>query len=628
MRRRSGSLEPLFTLLLAALMIPLLAHSGSGQPAKEGQLTAADILAKVKAATGGAVWDAMKTRHDVMAAKTSGLEGTLEAWADVQTGKGAVHFALGPLSGAEGWDGTTVWSQDPSGQPKPEEGDDAILGQMNEAYLRALAYWYPARWPADLSYQGAQEEKGRRFHVLSITPQKGRVFTLWVDAQTWTFDRMVEKTAMETRTTMFSEYRESNGVRIPFALQVTNGESKYDQFFTVQTVEWNVPVSDAQFAMPAPPATDYRFADGKTQTTVPFQLINNHIYVDVRLNGKGPYRFLCDTGGQNVITPTVAKELGVESQGAIQGRGVGEKSEDVGLTKIEALSVGDVTVDNQVFAVYPLEPFSNVEGVPQYGLIGYEVFKRFVVKIDYEANQLTLTDPKAFAYAGSGTAVPFKFEDSIPQVDGSIDGLPGVFSIDTGSRVSLSLTGPFADKNGLRKKTPSVEAMTGWGVGGPARGTVIRMHDLRLGSLAIQDVVTDMSIGTKGALSNPYVAGNVGGGVLKRFNLTFDYGKQQILFEPNAHRNDPDLYDRSGMWVNIDGKDFVVMDVTAGGAAQKAGLRTGDHIVAVDGTPPETIGLVALRGRFRSEPAGTHIRVRLQRLGKAKDVDLVLKDLI
>ena len=76
----------------------------------------------------------------------------------------------------------------------------------------------------------------------------------------------------------------------------------------------NVPVEDSAFKLPAPPPPDFALAGGKTSTTVPFELVNNHIYVDVRLNGKGPYRLMCDTGGANIVTPelfraTFADEL-------------------------------------------------------------------------------------------------------------------------------------------------------------------------------------------------------------------------------------------------------------------------------------------------------------------------------
>jgi hypothetical protein len=338
---------------------------------------------------------------------------------------------------------------------------------------------------------------------------------------------------------------------------------------------------------------------------------------------------LCDTGGANVITPTLAKELGLKAEGAMQGRGVGEKSVDVGMVKMTSLGVGDVTLDNQIFAVFALESFADIEGVPIYGLIGYEVFKRFVVHIDYEQSRLTLTLPSAYVAQGAGTVVPFKFNGHIPQVEGSIDGVNGKFDLDTGSRATLDLFGPFVDKHDLEshfKKGP--ECVTGWGVGGPARAMLTRAEGLKLGSVELHDLVTEVTRQEKGAFTDPYVAGNVGAGVLKRFNLTFDYEKQTVTFEPNANHDAPSVWDRSGMWINRSKDALEVMDVTAGGPAETAGLATGDKITAVDGVKAAEVSLPDLRQRFRTEAPGTKISLRVESKGKTRDVTLVLKDLV
>jgi C-terminal processing protease CtpA/Prc len=82
---------------------------------------------------------------------------------------------------------------------------------------------------------------------------------------------------------------------------------------------------------------------------------------------------------------------------------------------------------------------------------------------------------------------------------------------------------------------------------------------------------------------SPYVAGNVGAGVLKRFNITFDYPHQQLIFEPNANHDKPDVFDRSGMWLNQSADGFEVMDVIPGGPAATAGIKIGDRVLTIDG---------------------------------------------
>ena len=588
-----------------------------------------EILAKVKAASGGAAWDAIRTARATMTISIGGLTGTVEALDDVTLGRYVDRFKIGPMSGAEGFDGTVLWSQDASGQSRVEEGGDGRLGAANESYRRAYGFWNPERWPAQIEDAGTQEENGRHCLVVRITPKGGRPFDLWIDAATMLIDRTVEKTAIETRTTFETDYRTVGGVKMAFAARSTNGDPRYDQRTTVESVEFNVPAEDAAFKLPAPPPPDFSLAGGKTSTTVPFELLNNHIYVDVKLNGKGPYRLMCDTGGANVVTPELAKELGLSSEGAFEGRGVGEKSEDMGVTKVEKLQIGDATIANQVFLVFALGPFAAVEGAPQFGLVGYEVFKRFVATVDYEKRLLTLSLPSAFEYRGTGTIVPFTFNEHIPQVEGSLDGISGKFDIDTGARGSVTILAPFAEKNGLTEHYGAkVAAVTGWGVGGPARGLVTRARTLRLGTLEVVGPVVDLSQQKKGAFIDPYVAGNVGAGVLKRFNVTFDYGRQRLIFEPNANYARPDAYDRAGMWINRGPEGFEVVDVVAGGPAEEAGLKVGDRITAIGGTPAGQLSLPVVRERFRTEPVGTTIKLAATRNGKPRNLKLVLRDLV
>jgi hypothetical protein len=267
--------------------------------------------------------------------------------------------------------------------------------------------------------------------------------------------------------------------------------------------------------------------------------------------------------------------------------------------------------------------------VPQAGLIGYEVFKRFVVKVDYEKSLLTLTLPSAFSYSGSGAVMPFKFNAHIPQVEGELDGVPGRFDIDTGSRSSLSILAPFAAAHGLQKRYGAkVEAVTGWGVGGAARGLMTRAGKLRLGGVEIDSPVVELSLQTKGAFTDPYVAGNVGAGVLKRFNIVFDYTHQQLILERNANDRVRDTFDRAGMWLNLAGSSFEVIDVIAGGPAAAAGLKVGDHIVAIDSVACGELSLPAVRLRLRTGSVGTKVRVTLQSGDARREVVLTLKDLV
>ena len=590
---------------------------------------AQDVLVRAKSAAGGAAIDGILSTRTQFTLGTGGLNGSANVVEDNLTGRFVERYELGPATGANGFDGEKAWSQDASGQVRVDDAVEARLVAANDAYRRSLSYWTRRR-PGRVEYVGEQRDGEQRFEVVRITPEGGRPFDLWIDSGTHRIARLVEKGATRTTTTHFGDFRQVQDVTVAHSIRVTLGDPKYDTRLGIESIRFNEPVEAAQFAMPSPPARDFGFANGVSSTTLPFELINNHIYIQVKLNGRGPYRLLCDTGGANIVTPAVAKELGLKTQGKLEGGGVGEKSEDISLTRLGRVTIGDAFIDNQMFYVFPLGTFSNVEGIPALGLVGYEVFKRFVVRVDYESSRLTLTEPEQFSYNGAGTAVPFKFNEHIPQVEGEIDGIKGPFDIDTGSRSSIDLFAPFVEKHRLKGKyRPRFEGVTGWGVGGPSRSALARADVLKLGSVEIKRPVTELTLQTKGAFTDAYTAGNIGAGVLKRFNLVFDYARQVIYFERNANDAQPDVFDRSGMWINVTegGGSFDVVDVIAGGPAQQAGLQAGDRILTVDGAKADNVALPELRKRFRTDAPGTRIRLEFQRSGKVAGAELILRDL-
>ena len=193
--------------VLLAVLIVL-----SSLPTVAAPQCAVDILAKAKQASGGDAWDAIRTTYTKVKVTTGGLSGPAESWEDNLTGRYVEKYQLGPASGAEGFDGKAVWSQDSSGEPRAEGAEGARKEAADEAYRKSMGYWFPQRWPAKIECLGTKEEQGKRFDVLRITPEQGRPFDLWIDATTHLFDRTVEKADIETRTTYLSDYRTVAGV--------------------------------------------------------------------------------------------------------------------------------------------------------------------------------------------------------------------------------------------------------------------------------------------------------------------------------------------------------------------------------------------------------------------------------
>ncbi len=112
----------------------------------------------------------------------------------------------------------------------------------------------------------------------------------------------------------------------------------------------------------------------------------------------------------------------------------------------------------------------------------------------------------------------------------------------------------------------------------------------------IADPLTTLSLQQTGALAGPDHAGNLGHGILRQFNVTFDYAGGALYLEKNANFGQREACDRAGVWIERGARGFEVVDVVAGGPADAAGVTAGDVIVAIDG---QAVASAAARGGAR-----------------------------
>jgi len=613
-------------LLVLAAVAALYALPATAAP------TATEILAANKAATGGSALEnkaTVKTSYDYSG---QGMTGKTHSLSDITTGHFADDFTIGPMSGANGFDGKDGWAKDPSGAVTVQAGGDQRKLAVNEAYRRSNAWWQPDFGGAEIVYEGTKTDAGNTYDVLKITPKEGKDFQAWFDTKTHLLMRTVEVQSGNTITVTLSDYKSFDGVMLPVKGTIDDGNgAKYIQHVTLTETKFLPKEDNAAYSPPKVNLDDFQIAGGAKEATFPIEIVNNHIFGKVMANGKGPYTFIFDTGGHNLITPKTAKKLNLKMVGTMPGQGVGNKVEDIGITKLDTVEIaGKVTLDKQTFFVLDFAGDDDTEGFPMEGMIGFEGFRRFVTQIDYSAGTMKLMLPSAFDPKHAGTPIPFEMNGQIPQVKGSFEGIAGLFDIDTGARDEITLTGPFAKKEGLRAKHPKgVEAVDGWGVGGPARGYVTRGGELMLGDVKIPTTVASFSLQEKGSFSDASYAANVGGGILKRFIVTFDYEHRIMYLKPaTGPLTDIGTFDRSGMWVNgVKGSGYKIMDVTKGGAAETAGLKVGEIITSVDGKPAKG-PIYAVRKAWRNEPAGTVVELGVGTGKDARKVKLVLKDQI
>lgn len=362
---------------------------------------------------------------------------------------------------------------------------------------------------------------------------------------------------------------------------------------------------------------------------VPFDFVDNRIVLRVMLDGKGPYAFVLDTGAGFTTSPQIVAQLGLTPHGSFKIGGTGADRAQASRVRIPSVALGPIRMSDQPFTVVDLDGIRKSSALPAFdGLIGSELFSRYVVRIDYRGRTLTLTDPSAFTYHGNGTIVPIELGGGTPRVEASVDGIDGDFTVDTGDRMDVTFMEPvIAREHLLDRYAPRVETITGWGIGGAVSGYVARAHDLRIAALDVRDPLLRLPTVAGGFFTSHRLTGSIGTGIVNRFAVTFDYSRKRLIFEDPAGLADRDTYDRSGLWLNQADGGFEVASVAAGSPAATAGLQTGDQIVAVDGMPARNVALADVRARLRGLP-GTRVLLTVARAGTRNDVALTLSDLL
>jgi hypothetical protein len=585
------------------------------------------VLSLASRALGSQNLKNLPSLHETLKGTAVGLPATAESYTNVAGGGAfASYVHLGTFTQDEGYDGHDVWTRDSAGVVWVDGSQQGHAAGVNEAYRESFALWTPGHGGAAVALSPPQSDGGRNFDVVHVTPPGSVVpFDVWIDRATHLPARYVETSAAVTTTTTLSDYRPVSGVEIPYATDQIS-----DQGNEIKTNVTNVEVAPPRLAAfvskPVTDVHDFSIAGG-TETSVPFELVDNHVYLDVTLNGKGPYHFIFDTGGQNVIDPAVAQEIGAVAAGSAQGGGVGAATEAVGFAPVSSLRVGGAELRDQLFAVLPVRAGFGIAGsVPVDGLIGAEVLARFVTVFDYANDKVVFKLPGA---TPAGTSIPFVFSGTQPEIPCAIDHIATQCTIDSGSRSSLDLLAPFlAAYPAVLPATLTAPGLNGFGVGGGDVGRLGRLASLEMGGFDLPDLVAGYSVATAGAFAVPGIAANIGGGVLRRFTVTYDYPHQTMSLIPNGALSEHDSYERSGMFLINQGK-VVVASVRPGTPAAAAGIAKGDAITSIDGMSGAQLTLGAARAAFR-RPSGTHLQLGVISKGQTTPhaVTLVLHDYV
>ena len=552
----------------------------------------------------------------------SGLTGRWRESIDLDTGRTQTVADFGIFRTTEVWDGKTYWRQDKSGGVHALNSPFAQANARTEAWIASFGYLRPDAAGAKLERLADGVLDGKRFAIVRATPRAGQTIDLWFDTKTHRLHRTVQIMPTYTKAVAYEDYRDASG--IPLASKITSDDG-VDADRDVIRIENVGPATPApEFSRPHP-IDDFSIAGGTT--TIPIEF-DGDVTVEARLNGQGPFAFILDTGGHDIVTPEIARLLHLEPVGAGASGGSGEGTMPLQFAQIERLDIGGATLRNQSFTVIPLPVDTTERGArpPLAGILGLELFERFAMRLDYRRRTLSLQPLSGYKHTGAGTAVPIFFSDDQPLFDGRIAGVPGQIALDTGNSGSLIVQGAWADGHGLQRQMMSGFPSLGYGMGGASQSWSSRV-DFEVAGVRFHGVIAHYSKDQKGSFSSRTEAGNVGNDVLAGFTLEFDYGRGEVWFEA-APGHVLRVFDRAGLsFFKESANAFKIAAVAAGTPAAEAGLRTDDVIAAVDGKPSSQVSGWDLRRSMRAPP-GTKVSLSLLRNGQPLSAVVILRELL
>ena len=418
--------------------------------------------------------------------------------------------------------------------------------------------------------------------------------------------------------------------------------------------------------------SEFKFATNKKKVTIPFQLINNLMFIPVNLNGE-ELTFLLDTGVDETILFSLdeTNEIELNHVESIKLKGLGkEDAIDAYKSSNNKLSVKQF-VDNShtVFIILDQEiNFSSQVGIPVNGILGYNFFKDHLIKIDYKKRKVIIysdEDKKCKNQLKSYHKDSISLELNKPYVHLSIrkDNVKqkSKLLIDTGNSDALWLFKVKNDK--IIYPNEVIDDYLGRGFSGSIYGKRGRLSAIEFGGVTINEPIATYpdSVSLKSVNFVENRVGSIGGEIISRYTVFFDYKNNAIYTKPNAKIDEPFEYNMSGIeiqhsgleWINkvVEEKTsgikilsesdlgsnlkvkfylqpiFKVSNIRPNSPAEKAGLKIGDKITVIDNQNMQRMTIEKINNLLKSEEGKT-ITLEIERNKKPIKIKFQLKKIL
>lgn len=325
----------------------------------------------------------------------------------------------------------------------------------------------------------------------------------------------------------------------------------------------------------------------KLLTSFPFKMLTGGI---ITLKAKvsnfpDTLNFILDTGSGGIsldsLTAERLKLKPVLSDRTIRGI--------AGLKQVEfvynqQLHLPRLSVDSMNFHINDYEVLTSSYGEKIDGIIGYALFSRYIVKVDYDSLRIQVYSKGTIKYPRGGFLIrPLII--NIPVFSTPVKDEREVMNryyFDTGAGMCLLMSSDFVKDSNFVNTKRKWYATQAEGLGGKAPMKQGVVKQMKLGPYKFKNVPTYIFEDEYNVTSYPYLGGLIGNDLLRRFNLIINYDRRDIYLIPNSHLRDPFDYSYTGLGMYVIDGEIRVIDVMPGSPAETAGFKPGDVVMAIE----------------------------------------------
>ena len=310
------------------------------------------------------------------------------------------------------------------------------------------------------------------------------------------------------------------------------------------------------------------FDKGVEKVTVPISIINNLIFMPITVNGVA-LNFLLDTGVEEILLFSLEDNPDVNffNSEKITLKGLGSEVAIEGLkTTNNILELKGMKANRQLIYVILDQSFnlSSQIGIPVNGIIGYQFFRENLVRIDYANKRVTIyknTEANHKKFNKKYEKVKISIEKYKPYLNAVADmnesKIPVKLLIDTGNSDSVWLFQKLSKQ--IKVPAKNFDDFLGKGFSGDIEGKKARITNFTFGNNTFKKPIVAFpdSSSIKNVRMVQNRVGSIGGEILKRFSVIFDYQNNQLYLKRNSHYNEPFIYNKSGIEIRHNGIQWV-----------------------------------------------------------------------